>query len=318
MHKVLVIGALGQLGSELTDALRSLHGKENVIATDVREPGEESGLFELLDVMDMAALNDIVDKYGITRIYHLAAVLSAKGESNPKFAWDLNMNSLINVLELARLKKLDRIYWPSSIAVFGPSTPANNTPQHTVMDPNTIYGISKLSGERWCEYYFNKYGVDVRSLRYPGLIGYKAKPGGGTTDYAVDIYFKALEEGKYTCFLEKDTYLPMMYMEDAVEATVNLMQADESMINIRSSYNIGALSFSPEEIAASIKKHLPEFEIEYQTDFRQKIADSWPNSIDDSAARSDWGWRHSFDLEKMTNTILEGLKRQLIDQQLGT
>ncbi|MEM8568257.1 MAG: NAD-dependent epimerase/dehydratase family protein, partial [Bacteroidota bacterium] len=258
MHKVLVIGALGQLGSELTDALRSLHGKDNVIATDVREPGEESGLFELLDVMDMAALNDIVDKYGITRIYHLAAVLSAKGESNPKFAWDLNMNSLINVLELARLKKLDRIYWPSSIAVFGPSTPANNTPQHTVMDPNTIYGISKLSGERWCEYYFNKYGVDVRSLRYPGLIGYKAKPGGGTTDYAVDIYFKALEEGKYTCFLEKDTYLPMMYMEDAVEATVNLMQADESMINIRSSYNIGALSFSPEEIAASIKKHLPE------------------------------------------------------------
>ncbi|MEM7106644.1 MAG: NAD-dependent epimerase/dehydratase family protein [Bacteroidota bacterium] len=311
MHKVLVIGALGQLGSELTDALRSLHGKDKVIATDVREPAVENGLFELLDVMDKSALNGIVEKYGITRIYHLAAVLSAKGESNPKMAWDLNMNSLINVLELAKSKNLDRIYWPSSIAVFGPGTPADHTPQHTVMDPNTIYGISKLAGERWCEYYHQKYSVDVRSLRYPGLIGYKAKPGGGTTDYAVDIYYKALEEGKYTCFLEKDAYLPMMYMEDAVKATVELMQADESKIKIRSSYNVGALSFSPAQIAASIEKYLPEFQMFYEPDFRQKIADSWPNSIDDSAARQDWGWKYSFDLDKMTHTILNGLRGKL-------
>lgn len=314
MHKVLVIGALGQLGSELTDALRRLHGSDNVVASDLREPESRNGLFEQLNVLDKSALASIVDKYEITRIYHLAAILSAKGESDPKFAWDLNMNSLINVLELAREKKLDRIYWPSSIAVFGPNTPRENTPQHTVMDPNTIYGISKLAGERWCEYYHQKYGVDVRSLRYPGLIGYKAKPGGGTTDYAVDIYYKALEEKSYTCFLREDSYLPMMYMEDAVNATVQLMQADGSKVKVRSSYNINALSFSPKEISESIVKHIPAFEIDYKPDFRQSIADSWPNSIDDSAARQDWDWQHSFNLDKMTMTILEGLRSQLLNQ----
>ncbi|MEM9857065.1 MAG: NAD-dependent epimerase/dehydratase family protein [Bacteroidota bacterium] len=318
MHRILVTGALGQLGSELTEALRSLHGKDNVVATDVREPVTEGGIFELLDVMDKPALDSMVDKYKITRIYHLAAVLSAKGENDPKFAWDLNMNSLINVLESARTKNLDRIYWPSSIAVFGPGTPVDNTPQHTVMDPNTIYGISKLAGERWCEYYHLKYGVDVRSLRYPGLIGYKAKPGGGTTDYAVDIYYKALEDGSYTCFLKENTLLPMMYMEDAVNATIELMQADASKVKVRSSYNIGALSFSPDEITAAIKKHLPEFKMAYDPDFRQDIADSWPNSIDDSAARKDWGWKPTFDLDKMTLTILEGLKRQLESHRIDS
>lgn len=314
MHKVLVIGALGQLGSELTDALRTLHGEQNVIASDLREPQSYHGLFVPLDVMDKKALEATVEKYEITRIYHLAAILSAKGESNPKLAWDLNMNSLINVLEIARDKDLDRVYWPSSIAVFGPNTPASNTPQHTVMDPNTIYGISKLAGERWCEYYHQKYGVDVRSLRYPGLIGYKAKPGGGTTDYAVDIFYKALEERKYTCFLKKGSYLPMMYMQDAVNATIQLMQADSDQVKIRSSYNISAISFSPEEIADSITKHIPDFEINYEPDFRQDIADSWPNSINDSEARSDWGWNHKYDLSLMTETILQGLNKQLLNQ----
>ncbi|MEM6358536.1 MAG: NAD-dependent epimerase/dehydratase family protein [Bacteroidota bacterium] len=311
MHKVLVIGALGQLGSELIEALRRLHGEDNVVASDLREPTIKNGLFEQLNVLDKQALEAIVNKYGITRIYHLAAILSAKGESDPKFAWDLNMNSLINVLEIAKEKKLDRIYWPSSIAVFGPNTPRENTPQHTIMDPNTIYGISKLAGERWCEYYHEKYGVDVRSLRYPGLIGYKAKPGGGTTDYAVDIYYKALEEKRYTCFLKANSYLPMMYMEDAVSATIELMQAEEHSVKIRSSYNVGALSFSPKDIAESINRHIPGFQIDYDPDFRQAIADSWPSSIDDSAARNDWGWQHSFDLDKMTKTILQGLKSQV-------
>lgn len=307
----MVIGALGQLGSELIEALRRLHGEDNVVASDLREPTIKNGLFEQLNVLDKQALEAIVNKYGITRIYHLAAILSAKGESDPKFAWDLNMNSLINVLEIAKEKKLDRIYWPSSIAVFGPNTPRENTPQHTIMDPNTIYGISKLAGERWCEYYHEKYGVDVRSLRYPGLIGYKAKPGGGTTDYAVDIYYKALEEKRYTCFLKANSYLPMMYMEDAVSATIELMQAEEHSVKIRSSYNVGALSFSPKDIAESINRHIPGFQIDYDPDFRQAIADSWPSSIDDSAARNDWGWQHSFDLDKMTKTILQGLKSQV-------
>ena len=311
MHKILVIGALGQLGSELIEALRRLHGEDNVVASDLREPTIKNGLFEQLNVLDKQALEAIVNKYGVTRIYHLAAILSAKGESDPKFAWDLNMNSLINVLEIAKEKKLDRIYWPSSIAVFGPNTPRENTPQHTIMDPNTIYGISKLAGERWCEYYHEKYGVDVRSLRYPGLIGYKAKPGGGTTDYAVDIYYKALEEKRYTCFLKANSYLPMMYMEDAVSATIELMQAEEHSVKIRSSYNVGALSFSPKDIAESINRHIPGFQIDYDPDFRQAIADSWPSSIDDSAARNDWGWQHSFDLDKMTKTILQGLKSQV-------
>lgn len=312
MERVLVIGALGQLGSELTEALRKLHGTDNVIAADIHTSENNAGPFEKLDVLDKKALGSVIEKHKISRIYHLAAILSAKGENNPQFAWHLNMDSLINVLEAAREKQLDRIYWPSSIAVFGPNTPRENTTQHTIMDPNTIYGISKLAGERWCEYYFDKYKVDVRSLRYPGLIGYKAKPGGGTTDYAVDIFYQALQEKKYHCFLEKNTYLPMMYMEDAVNATVQLMQADQEKVKIRSSYNIGALSFSPEEIAHEIQKHIPEFSITYEPDFRQAIADSWPRSINDTPAREDWGWQHTFSLQKMTDTILKGLNAQLL------
>lgn len=309
MNKVLVIGALGQLGSELTLALRDLHGTENVIASDLKQPEGKiaEGPFEVLNAMDKERLFKIAEEHKITQVYHLAAILSAKGESDPKLAWQLNMESLIHVLDLAKEKNLDKVYWPSSIAVFGPSTPRVNTPQNTVMDPNTVYGISKLAGERWCEYYHQKYGVDVRSLRYPGLIGYKAKPGGGTTDYAVDIFYKALEENKYESFLSKDSYLPMMYMDDAVKATIDLMESDSDKIKVRSSYNVAAISFSPEEIAAEIKLHRPDFTITYNPDFRQKIADSWPDSIDDSQARLDWGWKPSFDLSKMTTEILNGL-----------
>ncbi len=313
MSRVLVIGAAGQLGSELTLALREIHGKENVIASDLRHPGGElcDGPCLTLNALDKEGLYQIADEYEIDQVYHLAAILSAKGEDDPQFAWKLNMDSLLNVLELAKDKELEKVYWPSSIAVFGPSTPTEMTPQHTVMEPNTVYGISKLAGERWCEYYHEKYGVDVRSLRYPGLIGYKAKPGGGTTDYAVDIYYKAIEEGAYECFLSKDTYLPMMYMDDAIKATIDLMEADKEDIHIRSSYIIAAISFSPEEIAATIKAEIPNFKITYNPDSRQSIADSWPNSIDDSHARKDWGWKPSYDLNKMTSAILEGLSSLL-------
>jgi len=313
MSNVLVIGACGQLGSELTLALCALHGKDHVLATDIRKP--ESPMFacsfEVLNAMDKAGLEALVKQYNIKQIYHLAAILSAKGEENPKFAWDLNMESLLNVLEIAKTYKLDKIYWPSSIAVFGPSTPVDNTPQDTVMDPNTVYGISKLAGERWCAYYFEKYGVDVRSLRYPGLIGYKSLPGGGTTDYAVDIYYKALQNEPLDCFLTEDTALPMMYMDDAVKATINLMQADADKVKIRSSYNISAMSFTPSEIASCIRKHIPEFKINYVPDFRQAIADSWPNSIDDTAARNDWDWQPSYDLDAMTADILKNLPELL-------
>lgn len=313
MTKILITGACGQLGSELTIALRNKFGNEQVIATDVRPPSGElaNGPFEKLDVMDKNELYTLVDQHNVTQIYHLAAILSAKGENDPLFAWKLNMESLLNILELAKDKKLDKIYWPSSIAVFGPGTPMQNTPQNTVMDPTTVYGISKLAGERWCEYYFKKYGVDVRSLRYPGLIGYKAKPGGGTTDYAVDIFYQALETGKYECFLSENTSLPMMYMDDAIKATIELMEAEKEQIKIRSSYNIAAISFTPDDIYQEIKKQMPDFEISYTPDFRQDIADSWPDSIDDSCARQDWNWQHEFDLSKMTKTILEGLKKQL-------
>ncbi len=309
MTKILITGACGQLGSELTLKLREKHGVDSVVASDVRDPEGElaNGPFEKLDVMDRKAMLSIVENHGITQIYHLAAILSAKGESNPHFAWQLNMDSLLSVLEIAKDKNLDKIYWPSSIAVFGPNTPMQSTPQHTVMDPNTVYGISKLAGERWCEYYFEKYGVDVRSLRYPGLIGYKAKPGGGTTDYAVDIFYQALEQQQYECFLSENTYLPMMYIDDAIEATIQLMESDASEVKVRSSYNIAAISFTPEQIAKEIKNHISDFNISYMPDFRQKIADSWPDSVDDSAARKDWGWQHQYDLKKMTTTILDGL-----------
>ena len=317
MSNVLVIGACGQLGSELTLALCKLHGKDHVLATDIRKPDSPifECSFEVLNVLDKDDLEALVKRYNINQIYHLAAILSAKGEENPKFAWDLNMGSLLNVLEIAKTHQLEKIYWPSSIAVFGPSTPIDNTPQDTVMDPNTIYGISKLAGERWCAYYFEKYGVDVRSLRYPGLIGYKSLPGGGTTDYAIDIYYKALQGEVLDCFLTEDTALPMMYMDDAVKATIDLMQADVDKVKVRSSYNISAMSFTPGQIAAAIQKHIPDFKINYSPDFRQAIAGSWPNSIDDSVARTDWAWQPQYDLDTMTTDILVNLEKLLVKQR---
>ena len=310
-RNILVIGAGGQLGSELTHALRQVHGESKVIATDIKNPGGvvAEGRFEILDVLDQKRLFDVVRKNDVAEIYHLAAVLSATGEKNPKFAWHLNMDGLIHVLDAAVEFKVPKVYWPSSIAVFGPNTPKQNTPQDTLMDPTTIYGISKQAGERWCDWYYRKHGVDVRSLRYPGLIGYKAKAGGGTTDYAVDIFFKAIAEKKYTCFLKPDTYLPMMYMDDAIKATLDLMAAPAEKISVRSGYNISAMSFAPEEIAEEIRQVIPGFEITYEPDFRQGIADTWPRSIDDSRARSDWGWRPDFTLQKMVKEILQQLPR---------
>lgn len=311
---ILVIGAGGQLGSELTQGLWKLYGDDHVIATDIKEPKGivAKGKFELLDALNRENLFSFIKKNNITQVYQLAAILSAKGEQNPQFAWRLNMEGLINVLDAAVEFKLNKIYWPSSIAVFGPTTPKENTPQHAIMDPTTVYGISKLAGERWCEWYNHKHGVDVRSLRYPGLIGYKSKAGGGTTDYAVDIFFNAIKEKKYTCFLKADTYLPMMYMDDAVKATLDLMEAPIEKINIRSSYNISAMSFSPQEIASAIQKEIPDFEITYSPDQRQAIADSWPRSIDDASARKDWGWKPSFNLESMTKDILENLSKTIL------
>jgi len=314
MPKILLIGACGQLGTELTIALRKIYGHENVIASDINAPkmGFADAYFEHLNVLDDRMLGDIVDKRGITEIYNLAAILSAVGEMNPKFAWKLNMEGLLNTLDIAKEKKLDKVFWPSSIAVFGPNTPSQNTPQNTIMDPDTVYGISKLAGERWCAYYHQKYGVDVRSLRYPGLIGYKGLPGGGTTDYAVDIYHKALAGQKFECFLSEHTYLPMMYMPDAIKSTLELMQADIENIKVRSSYNLSAMSFSPKEIAASIKKLIADFEISYNPDFRQAIADSWPGSIDDTQAQKDWGWKPAYTLDKMTTDILKNLSTKYI------
>lgn len=309
MKRILIIGAGGQLGSELTLALREKFGADHVLATDIRPLSGPllSGPTTILDAMDANALNSLVESYDIGQIYHLAAVLSAKGESSPKFAWDLNMSSLLNVLEAGRLFNL-KIYWPSSIAVFGPDTPKEQTPQYTVMNPTTVYGISKLAGEQWCAYYHEKYGVDVRSLRYPGLIGYKSKPGGGTTDYAVDIFWKALQGDTFQCFLSKGTKLPMMYMNDAVKGTIDLMEAPANAVKIRTSYNLGSMSFSPEELYHAIVARIPEFKIAYEPDFRQAIADSWPDSIDDSRAREDWGWSPEFDLKLMSRDILQHLK----------
>jgi nucleoside-diphosphate-sugar epimerase len=310
MGKILVIGAGGQLGTELTKALAEKYGNENIIATDFQDTVKEKFTycsFQTLNVMDKAALASIVETHSVTQIYHLAAILSAAGEKNPLQAWDLNMVGLLNVLEIGKSHKIEKVFWPSSIAVFGPNTIQEQTPQQTFKDPNTVYGISKLAGEHWCEYYYNSYGVDVRSLRYPGLIGYKSLPGGGTTDYAVDIYHKAALSEKFTCFLDKDTYLPMMYMDDAINATLQLMDADKASLSIRTSYNISGMSFSPKEIYESILAFYPNFEIEYQPDFRQQIADSWPNSIDDSIARKDWNWKPAYDLSSMTATIINNL-----------
>lgn len=310
MEKILVIGAAGQLGSELTHSLVDLYGSEAVIATDINPKSLEKFDYcrsSVLDVMNQDSVEKMVKEENIKQIYHLAAVLSATGEKNPIFAWNLNMDSLIFILEMAKNLKLDKIYWPSSIAVFGPNTPKVNTPQYCVKEPNTVYGISKQAGERWCEYFFQKFNVDVRSLRYPGLIGYKSLPGGGTTDYAVDIYHKAIAGEHFVSFLREDSYLPMMYMPDAIKATLDLMHAPREKVKIRSSYNLAAMSFSPKEIYESIKAHYPEFTISYEPDFRQAIADSWPDSVDDSRAREDWGWQHAYDLEKMTEDILKHL-----------
>ncbi len=309
--RVLLIGAGGQLGAELAQGLWKIHGQENVIASDIKEAQGilKEGPFEKFDVMQRDRLNEILRKHQITQIYHLAALLSATSEKDPRWAWKLNMESLLFVLEAAVELKLHKVYWPSSIAAFGPDTPKQQTPQATIMDPATVYGMTKLAGELWCSYYFRRYGVDVRSLRYPGIIGWKTPPGGGTTDYAVDIFFKAISEGKYTSFLAPDTYLPMMYMDDAVRATLELMEAPAEKVRVRTSYNVSAMSFCPAQLAATIKKHLPEFTIAYQPDFRQAIADSWPKSIDDNEARRDWGWQHRFGLEEMTADILHNLQR---------
>ncbi|MCO7721752.1 NAD-dependent epimerase/dehydratase family protein [Myroides odoratimimus] len=312
--KILIIGACGQIGSELTLKLRDVYGSENVIASDIREGNEalmSSGPFETLNAMEFDAVAAVIEKHQVEEVYLMAALLSATAEKNPAFAWDLNMNSLFHVLNLAKEGKIKKIFWPSSIAVFGPTTPRHNTPQYTVMEPSTVYGISKQTGERWCEYYYNKFGVDVRSIRYPGLISWTTPPGGGTTDYAVDIFYKAIEDKHYDCFLSEGSALPMMYMEDALNATVGIMQAKKEDVKIRSSYNLGGISFTPEEIAAEIAKHIPDFTIEYNPDFRQAIADSWPASIDDTSAQQDWGWNHKYDLSSMTEVMLENLTREL-------
>lgn len=307
----MVIGANGQIGTDLVSGLAQRFGAENVIATDIREGNHGDVQFESLDILDNETLEILIKKHNVGTVYLLAALLSATAEQKPMAAWKLNMDGLFNVLELAKAGTIEKIFWPSSIAVFGPTTPRDNTPQTTVMEPSTVYGISKLAGERWCEYYHNKYGIDVRSIRYPGLISYKAEPGGGTTDYAVDIYYKALQDGKYECYLEGDTYLPMMYMEDAIKATIDLMHADEEKIKIRSSYNLAGISFSPLEISEEIKKYIPDFSISYTPDFRQVIANSWPKSINESKACKDWGWENSYDLESMTKAMLAGLEEKL-------
>jgi len=309
-EKILVIGASGQIGVELTLALRKMYGNSSVVASDLREENDllkGTGPYVSLDVMNKEMLHVQVIRQNFTQVYLLAAILSATGEKSPGLAWNLNMQGLLNVLDIAREEKLHKVYWPSSIAVFGPTSPKDSCPQQTIIEPSTVYGISKYAGEFWCNYFFQRFGVDVRSLRYPGLISYKSAPGGGTTDYAIEIFHEALESKKYVSFLNPGTYLPMMYMPDAIRATIELMEAPADRISVRTSYNISAMSFSPEEIATEIKKYLPEFEISYEPDYRQKIADSWPRSIDDSKARSDWGWKPEYDLPKMTRDMLENL-----------
>ncbi|MDG2444359.1 MAG: NAD-dependent epimerase/dehydratase family protein [Flavobacteriaceae bacterium] len=310
---ILVLGASGQIGSELIEKLRTVYGSAHVVASDIRNGPPSlmnSGPFEIIDATDKEEIFAIVKKYNVTQIYLLAAMLSATGEKFPQKAWDLNMTSLLAVLDLAKDKHINQVFWPSSIAVFGATSPKIHTPQKTIMEPSTVYGISKISGEFWCNYYHEKYGVDVRSLRYPGIISWKTKPGGGTTDYAVDIFFKALEQGSFECFLSEDTCLPMMYMEDAVNATVQIMQVNANQINIRTSYNLSAMNFTPKELASAIHQHLPNFTISYKPDYRQAIADSWPDSIDDTKAREDWGWSPNYTLSKMTKDILENLQAQ--------
>lgn len=314
MEKIMIIGCSGQIGSELTMELRKLHGSENVFATDIKVAPDyivESGPFQVMDVMDDKRLIHFIIRNKITQIYHLAAVLSGNAEKLPLQAWDINMRSLMNILEIAKEVGVKKVFWPSSIAVFGPTTPRVDTPQLTVTEPNTVYGISKQAGERWCEYYFNRYGVDVRSIRYPGLISHKTEAGGGTTDYAVEIFYEAVKKGRYECFLKSDTALPMMFMEDAVKATIDLMEADASKISVRSSYNVAGISFDPDKLSREIRKIMPDFEITYKPDFRQAIADSWPASIDDQVAKTDWGLSYKYDLECMTAVMLKEIKKKL-------
>ncbi|MCF6347313.1 MAG: NAD-dependent epimerase/dehydratase family protein [Flavobacteriaceae bacterium] len=308
---ILIIGACGQIGTELTLKLRGIFGNTTVIASDIREGNTElmeSGPFEILDATNKDKIIEVIEKYHVTEVYLMAAMLSVTAEKHPQKAWDLNMNSLLHILDLAKEGLIKKVFWPSSIAVFGTTTPQNNTPQETIMEPTTVYGISKLAGERWCAYYKNKYNVDVRSIRYPGIISWKTNPGGGTTDYAVEIYHKAITDNFYNCFLAENTRLPMMYMDDAIKATIDIMQTD--LPDNFFSYNIAAINFTPKEITIAIQKHLPNFKIEYSPDFRQEIADSWPQSINDVKAREDWNWKHSFDLEKMTDVMLENLKEK--------
>lgn len=309
---ILIIGAGGQIGVDLALTLRAKYGNENVIASDIKEPHPllKDGPFVYLDVMKADEVRALVKEKKVTQIYLLAAILSATGEKNPLWAWDINMKSLLSILDICVQEQVTKLFWPSSIAVFGSTTPFDNTPQKTVIEPTTVYGISKYAGELWCQYYFNKYGLDVRSIRYPGLISWKSAPGGGTTDYAIDIYIEALRKGEYTCFLAEHTYLPMMYMDDAIRATIELMEAPKENLKNRLAYNLGGISFSPKEIAISIQKHLPDFKIDYAPDFRQAIADTWPNSIDDSAAQKDWNWKHQFDLDAMTSEMLINLRNK--------
>lgn len=315
MDNILVIGAAGQIGSELVTELRKIYGHGHVFATDIKQPPADilqGGPFQVLDVMDDKQLIHFIIRHKINQIYHLAAVLSGNAEKLPTQAWKINMDSLMNILEVAKMvEEVKKVFWPSSIAVFGPTTPRKETPQLTVMEPVTVYGISKLAGERWCDYYFNKYGVDVRSLRYPGLVSYKTEPGGGTTDYAVEIYYEAIRHQQYECFLDKETALPVLFMPDAIRATIQLMEAERSRLSIHSSYNLGGISLTPHQIFLEIRKQIPEFTIRYQPDFRQAIADSWPHSVDDTIARVDWGFERTYDLEKMTRVMLKEVNKKI-------
>lgn len=315
MDNILVIGAAGQIGSELVVELRKNYGSANVFATDIKQPPQdviEGGPFHMLDVMDDKQLIHFIIRHKITQIYHLAAVLSGNAEKLPTQAWKINMDSLMNILEVAKMvEEVKKVFWPSSIAVFGPTTPRTNTPQLTVMEPVTVYGISKLAGERWCDYYFNRYGVDVRSIRYPGLISYKTEAGGGTTDYAVEIYYEAIRNGSYECFLSEQTALPMLFMPDAIQGTIQLMEAERSRLSIHSAYNLGGMSITPDQVYQEIRKEIPGFSISYKPDFRQAIADTWPLSVDDSRAREDWGFKQNYDLERMTGIMLKEIRNKL-------
>lgn len=313
-EKILITGALGQIGTELTNRLVEIHGKENVIASGLDRWDKSltsAGYYERMDVSNTQLVKQVVQDYEITTVYHLASLLSGTSEKQPLFAWRLNVEPLLNFLELAKEGLIKKVFWPSSIAVFGTGIPKHDVGQDVVLNPTTVYGISKMAGEKWCEYYHAKHGVDVRSIRYPGLISWKTPAGGGTTDYAVEIFYEALEEGKYKSFIKEDTGMPMLYMDDAIDATLKLMEAPKEQLTVHSSYNLGGMSFTPSELAAEIKKHIPEFEISYEPDFRQAIADSWPASIDDSIAKKDWGLNYQFGIEEMTADMLKNLRVKL-------